>query len=95
MDEMRTTADIISDLLDIAKSHEWVHTYERCPRGCCGEWYTRCPSCRADEGDYDREGGAPFREHKPGCSLAKTILEAEAFMQAEEDLAELRERNAL
>ncbi len=80
--EPRTNADIIRDLL--GHIEEWVRKYERCPRGCCGEWKTECPSCGAEEGDYDDP--ATYRTHEPTCQLAKLIREAEAFLAAEDEI---------
>lgn len=81
MSEPRTSVAIIRDLLSFAKEHEWIETYERCRRGCCGEWKTRCPSCEV-----------LLSEHKPDCQLAATIRDAEAFLAAEEQLEQERER---
>lgn len=82
MDSLRTHADLVRDLLEIAISTEWETTYERCGRGCCGEWKTRCPSCGQDE-ESEADG---YRTHKPGCRRAALILEAEAFLNVEEEL---------
>ena len=74
--EPRTTAELVQDLLNIAQEHEWVEVRQYCPRGCCYErTVMECPSC---------EGAKP--EHKPGCQRLGIILEAEAFISAEETL---------
>lgn len=86
--EPRTNTDIMRDLLEHVQRHEWVEHYQRCGRGCCGEWETTCPSCDAPEGDYDKDD---YQTHKPGCRLAALILEAETFIRIEEQLAEERE----
>jgi len=88
-DEPRTNLDIIRDLIDKVKEHEWVEHYQRCGRGCCGEWSTRCDSCHADEGDYAKP--ETYRQHKEGCQLAALIAEAEAYLRVEERLADERE----
>jgi hypothetical protein len=84
-----TSPDLIRDLLEALKRHEWEEKYERCPRGCCGDWHTRCPSCGADEGQYKADD---YQVHKPDCHLKALILRAEAFLAIEEQLAEERER---
>lgn len=75
-EEPRTTADIMADLLEIVEEGQWVETYEPCPRGCCGEWETKCPEC-----------GAQVGEHEPGCKVHHVIQEAQAFVEVERELA--------
>lgn len=82
--EPRTTADIVRDLLARVEAGEWVEMYNRCSKGCCGEWSTECPSCGAHEGDYDDPNA--YRQHKEGCRLKALIVEAEAFLAVEEEL---------
>jgi len=80
MPESPTTA-LIRALADSLRDREWVNEYERCPRGCCGEWHTRCSWCGADEGDYAEPG---YRTHKDGCGLKALLDRAEATIAAEE-----------
>jgi hypothetical protein len=87
--EPLTSPDLVRDLLEYAREHEWVHHYERCPRGCCGDWKTSCPSCDAEEGDYKSED---YQKHALDCKLAALIRRAEAFIAIEDQLAEERER---
>lgn len=81
MNEPLTSPDLIRDLLEALRSREWVEVYERCRRGCCGEWHTRCTDCGDDEGS-----------HKEDCTLKALIVRAEAFLAIEEQLAEEREQ---
>lgn len=81
--EPRTIADIMRDLLEAVKSHEWVEQYES-GRGCGGDCHTRCPACGEEEGDYMVE--ETYRTHASGCRIQALILETEAFLRAEEVL---------
>ena len=74
--EPRTTLDLVQDLLNIAREHEWIEVRHYCPRGCCYEGTKmECPSCDAVE-----------PEHKPDCKRAELLREADAFIAAEEVL---------
>jgi hypothetical protein len=68
--EVRTAADIVSDLLDFAEAREWsdqIHDY--------GDYfYAGCDACEARESDG---------EHGPRCTRKALFLEARAFIEAE------------
>lgn len=86
--EPRTTAEIVSDLLDFAVDHEWgddIHLG--------GDHYEKgCGDCRSL---YDVEvRNCRTGEHEPDCRRAKLFEEARAFVRVEAALAEERERNA-
>jgi hypothetical protein len=87
--EPLTSPDLIRDLLGALRDREWVEVYERCPRGCCGDWHTRCTECDADQGNYK---DPDYQKHKEGCRFKALIVRAEAFLAIEEQLAEERER---
>lgn len=84
-DEPRTHLDIMRDLLEFAQDHEWVDEDVYCGRGCnCLRGsHTICPECKAEKGQYGTE---QYRQHEPGCRLHALILEAETYIDVEQQL---------
>ncbi len=82
-DEPRTTLDIIRGLLEFAQEREWVGEYMSCARGCCRYWKVHCLECGADQGE---PGSDAYQKHEPGCRLAASIREAEAFLAVEDEI---------
>lgn len=70
-EEWLSPEEIIQELLDSLKETEWIYSYIRCPRGCCGDWEYQCPDCQKT-----REDG-----HAEHCQLARRIRLAEAYLQ--------------
>lgn len=94
-DEPQTSADIVRELLEALEERVWVETNDGgCSRGCCQpKHFIACSECRAREGDWrDQE---TYRQHKPECKLNALIVKSEAFLQAEEELARMRDGQAL
>lgn len=92
--EPRTNLDIFRDLLAALKDREWVEVRHAKPCNCCHDtWETECSSCGAEAGDYMNDDN--YKQHKPGCTLAALILEAETFIRIEEQLEEQREMQAV
>jgi hypothetical protein len=73
--EPYTTTDLIQNLNNILSDQEWVYTYERCGRGCCGDWKYKCNEC-----------GAVDYKHAPDCRLRATLDQAEAYLRVEAEL---------
>ncbi len=79
-DDPRTPTDIIRDMLDELREHEWLETAGTCGRGCaCLRWEYRCPSCGADRDDK--------KGHKDYCRLRSLIVESEAYLARIEEEA--------
>lgn len=74
--EPRTTTDFIRDLLSTLREREWIETYTRCGRGCCGEWSTQCPDC----GECEEKG------HSEDCQTKRLISETEGYLMVEDEL---------
>jgi hypothetical protein len=90
MEEVRTTADIIRDLLEIAVEHEWVDVRVPCGRGCCSDSIVQCSSCdglQPGSTNESRRSKLTFG-HAEDCKLKALITEAEAFLRAEDSVAE-------
>jgi hypothetical protein len=87
--EPKTPAEIISALLDRIRGHEWVEKYQRCSRGCCGEYVTECDECGEPEGSV--ENPSKYRQHLKHCALAVLIAEASSFLRNEEAAALARD----
>jgi hypothetical protein len=79
--EVRTTKNIVEDLLQFALEFEWVDEYH----SRWDEWSTRCPSCYADQGKFGEED---YEKHDPGCKLVALIKEAEAYIRVENEIEE-------
>lgn len=87
----KTTGDIVLDFLRLIDNIEWSSTRYLGARGCYDPYDGACPSCRAFESPpswYKQEPG----KHEPDCELAKLRVEANAWLNAEEELREARER---
>lgn len=81
--EIRTTADMVRDLLGVAREREWIEVETTCGRGCAcptGKTVKRCSACAGDG------------MHEAGCDVARVIAEAEAFLRAEEALEDARDK---
>lgn len=89
--EPLTATDFVRGLRDALEARVWVETSEaRCGRGCCGSrFFTACSECGAEEGDDGRK--PDFQKHKEGCRLERLLLQANAFLNAEEALEQERE----
>jgi hypothetical protein len=74
MEEPRTTAAIVSDLLQFLEDHEWVYSYDRRHNE---NWYS-CSEC----------GNRREEDHKPDCRWLALRREAEAFVAVERELEE-------
>ena len=69
--EWRSPEEIIQGLLEVIQENEWIDTYVRCRRGCCGDWEYQCPSCNQNQ----KKG------HSEHCPLALRIREAQAYLE--------------
>lgn len=90
--EPRTTTDLIQDLLNFVERQEWSGQVSTGCH-CHPEWHDACPECRAFETppSHFRSEKVESRQHEPGCKLAALIQEAEAYLNAEEELRCLKE----
>lgn len=81
MIEIRTTRHIVADLLQHVVDSEWSGTiWNRDQEFAC------CPKCDVIE-DYNINFPT-FREHEEHCEWKKIVVEARAFLEAENKLAE-------
>ena len=80
--EIRTTKNIVEDLLQFVYGHEWVEVY------VYDTWRKICPSCGANIGIW---GSETYRQHKSDCKLIALIKEAEAYIRVENELEEQSE----
>jgi hypothetical protein len=69
-EEWLSAEEIIQGLLTSLQGVEWIDTYVRCRRGCCGDWEYQCPDC-----NQKHEKG-----HSEHCQLALRIRQAEAYL---------------
>jgi len=95
MDDVRTNADIIRDLLEIAVEHEWVDVRVGCPRGCCSDSIEQCSSCDGLRPGSRNESRYTYKfGHAEDCKLKALILESEACLRFEDSVAEAAEEAA-
>ena len=76
MDAERTTFDLLRDLLEVAREHEWIEVSQYCGRGChCYHGSTsECPTC---------EGVEP--NHKENCRTHALFQETETALRLEDE----------
>jgi hypothetical protein len=79
--DIRTTKNIVGDLLEFALEHEWIERYN----SRWNKWSIRCDECDADRGEFGEED---YEKHDPGCKLAALIKEAEAYIRVENEIEE-------
>jgi len=80
--EPRTTAEIVRDLLAIAKEHSW----EQGAIYLGGDEHADgCPECKAQR--YEDEEDS----HRPGCKRGALFAEAEAYLRVEQTIEDERE----
>ena len=82
MVEPRTTAEIVRDLLTIAKEHSW----EQGAIFLGGDEHANgCRACGANSQDDDDD------THREGCKVGALHIEAEAYLRVEQALEDERE----
>jgi len=88
MSEVRTTSNIVADLLRLVIDGEWSGEFNTSCH-CHPTFVPACPECMVLRRDPHASTMA-YNEHKPDCSRKALIVEARAFLNAENELAEER-----
>jgi len=86
MSDVRTAAQLVSDLLDLVVRDEWSGSIDVGFRGVSAWRHDVCPTCKARE---TNDSGEYVREHEPGCARHRLILETRAYLEAENVVAEM------